>query len=60
MGAVGDGLVANTMKRVIVWIMLVLVSRPLVAFDHRHGQWNRLLRRHVVVIDGGRATRVRY
>jgi hypothetical protein len=48
------------MKRVILWLMLVLVSPPLLAFDHRHTQWNRLLQRHVVVIEDGRATRLRY
>jgi hypothetical protein len=29
-------------------------------FDHTHGAWTALLRAHVVVIDGGRASQVRY
>jgi len=40
--------------------MLVLASAPLLAFDHWHSQWNDLLQRYVVVIEGGRATRLRY
>jgi hypothetical protein len=30
------------------------------AFDHGHGAWTALLRRHVVVVNGGRASQVRY
>jgi hypothetical protein len=30
------------------------------AFDHAHVAWSALLRRHVVVVDGGRASEVRY
>lgn len=30
------------------------------AFDHGYADWTALLRRHVVVLDGGRATRLRY
>lgn len=29
-------------------------------FDHSHGAWTALLKKHVVVIDGGQASRVRY
>lgn len=29
-------------------------------FDHQHKAWNGLLKRHVVLIDGGNASRVRY
>jgi len=29
-------------------------------FDHSHAAWNALLARHVVEVDGGRASRVRY
>ncbi len=30
------------------------------AFDHRHTAWSALLKKHVVVIDDGRASQVRY
>jgi hypothetical protein len=30
------------------------------AFDHSHAAWDALLKRHVVVLDGGTASRVRY
>ena len=30
------------------------------AFDHTHEEWNRLLKKHVVVITNGSATQVRY
>ncbi|MGQ0751409.1 MAG: DUF547 domain-containing protein [Betaproteobacteria bacterium] len=29
-------------------------------FDHQHGRWTGLLARHVVLIDGGKGSRVRY
>ena len=29
-------------------------------FDHAHAAWNALLEKHVVVLDGGKASRVRY
>ncbi len=29
-------------------------------FDHEHAAWTALLRRHVVLLDGGRASRLRY
>jgi hypothetical protein len=30
------------------------------AFDHAHGAWDALLKRHVVVLEGGKASQVRY
>ncbi|EHR72287.1 Protein of unknown function, DUF547 [Burkholderiales bacterium JOSHI_001] len=33
---------------------------PAQAFDHAHAAWTALLRRHVRVLEGGRATQVRY
>ncbi len=43
---------------------LVLVAAPLGAavaqFDHSHAAWNALLQKNVVVIDGGKASQVRY
>ena len=43
---------------------LVLVAAPLGAavaqFDHSHAAWTVLLKKHVVVIEGGKASQVRY
>jgi hypothetical protein len=39
---------------------LVLVASPAAAFDHAHVAWGALLDRHVVVIEGGKASRVHY
>ncbi len=44
----------------------LLLARPGVlraqspAFDHRHAAWTALLKKHVVLIDGGAASQVRY
>ena len=29
-------------------------------FDHQHKAWDELLKKHVVLIDGGKASQVRY
>jgi hypothetical protein len=43
---------------------LLLAAAPFAAafaqFDHSHAAWNALLQKHVVVTDGGKASRVRY
>lgn len=39
---------------------LALVAAPAAAFDHSHAAWGALLERHVVVLEGGKASRVRY
>ena len=38
----------------------VRAQSPAPAFDHAHAAWTALLSKHVVVIDGGHASRVRY
>jgi hypothetical protein len=43
--------------------VLALVALPLGAFaqfDHSHAAWTALLKKHVVVIEGGKASQVRY
>jgi hypothetical protein len=48
--------------------IILLATAPLGAvfaqlepkFDHEHAAWTALLRKHVVVIDGGKASQVRY
>ena len=45
-------------------ITLLLTALPLTAtaqaFDHDHKPWAALLKKHVVLIDGGKASQVRY
>jgi hypothetical protein len=38
----------------------LLFCAPAFAFDHSHAAWDALLKKHVVVLDGGKASRVRY
>jgi hypothetical protein len=50
------------MRRLLA--MLLLTTAPWSAvfahFDHGHAAWTALLKKHVVVIDGGKASQVRY
>ncbi len=39
---------------------LLFSSAAPAAFDHEHRAWTELLKRHVLVIDGGKASKVRY
>jgi len=50
------------MKARLAALALALITVPAAAqgFDHSHAAWTALLRRHVVVLDGARASRVRY
>ena len=41
-----------------LWILAA--GSALAQFDHSHAQWSALLKKHVVVIDGGKASQVRY
>jgi hypothetical protein len=40
--------------------LLLWASGAAAAFDHAHPSWDSLLKRHVVVLDGGKASRLRY
>jgi hypothetical protein len=44
----------------IALLVLLVAASPVAAFDHTHAAWGALLERHVVVIEGGKASRVRY
>ena len=50
----------------VKWVFLVVLAavitaaRPAPAFDHSHPAWNALLKRHVVLLDGGKASRLQY
>jgi len=49
------------MASLLAAALLVIAPGPaFAAFDHAHAAWGSLLQRHVVVIDGGRASRVNY
>lgn len=48
------------MMKLIASIGLLLAASVAQAFDHTHSAWDALLQRHVVLIDEGRASRVRY
>ncbi|HZM37098.1 MAG TPA: DUF547 domain-containing protein [Burkholderiales bacterium] len=39
---------------------LALAASPALGFDHGHGAWDALLKKHVVAFDGGRASRLDY
>jgi hypothetical protein len=45
-----------------VVVLLLLLATPLAraAFDHRHAEWNALLKQHVVLISNGNASQVGY
>jgi hypothetical protein len=50
------------MKKLIfaLWVLGVSVAARAQNFDHSHAAFTALLKKHVVVIDGGKATKVRY
>jgi hypothetical protein len=39
---------------------LLLAAAPAVAFDHAHSAWDALVKKHVVLIDGAKASQLRY
>ena len=40
--------------------LVLWISSTAAAFDHAHPAWDSLLKSHVVVLDGGKASRLRY
>lgn len=52
-----------TLRRCVLALVAALALMATAAhaeFDHEHAAWTRLLSQHVVLIDGGNASRVRY
>jgi len=45
---------------VAVLCLLVATSAAAQGFDHEHKAWTALLKKHVVLVDGGKASQVRY
>jgi hypothetical protein len=48
------------LTRAAVFFSVLLVSLSAHALDHSHKAWDALLKKHVVVRDGGKASQVRY
>lgn len=50
------------MKNILLALLLAVLPNTAIAqsFDHDHKAWNTLLKKHVVLIDGGKASQVRY
>lgn len=42
------------------FLLLLAIAAPAPAFDHYHQAWGGLLKKHVVLLDGGRASRLDY
>ncbi len=54
-----------TLRRITAFLLallslLLLGGNASAQFDHQHQAWSELLKKHVVVIDGGKASQVRY
>ena len=50
----------HMMRTLLLALAIGVFSSSAAAFDHQHQAWTRLLQQHVVVIEAGRSTRVRY
>jgi hypothetical protein len=44
----------------LILVVLLFVANPAWGFDHSHAAWDALLKKHVVLLDGGKASRLRY
>jgi len=50
----------QAIRQALVAFALMLASATAFAFDHSHAAWSALLKKHVVLVEGGNASRVRY
>ncbi|HEX4943686.1 MAG TPA: DUF547 domain-containing protein [Usitatibacteraceae bacterium] len=48
------------MTRFVLALALAVFSASSFAFDHTHAAWDALVKKHVKVVDGGKASQVRY
>jgi hypothetical protein len=46
--------------KLVLLLMLAACGAQAQEFDHAHAAWDALLRKHVVLLDGGKASRLRY
>ncbi len=44
----------------VITLWLLAATAAWAQFDHAHTQWSALLKKHVVLVDGGKASQVRY
>jgi hypothetical protein len=44
----------------LILVVLLFVANTAWGFDHSHAAWDALLKKHVVLLDGGKASRLRY
>ena len=51
---------AAGLRRAIVALVLALNAATAYAFDHSHAAWTDLLKKHVVLLQGGNASQLRY
>ena len=48
------------MKRWLAAILVLFAGSALAQFDHTHKAWDALVKKHVVLVDGGKASQLRY
>ncbi|MFT6552504.1 MAG: opacity protein-like surface antigen, partial [Zhongshania marina] len=53
-------IIINAVRRVFISVSLVLLAAQAFAADFSHQTWDKLLQRHVVMIQDGQASRVDY
>jgi DNA-binding transcriptional ArsR family regulator len=46
--------------RKLAFLGLLALAGPALAFDHSHQAWDALLKKHVVLLDGGKASQLNY
>ena len=44
----------------LILTAVLCIALPAAAFDHTHAAWDALLKKHVVLLDGGKASRFKY
>jgi hypothetical protein len=50
-----------TLTRLIAWLLALYAgASPAQGFDHSHAAWDALLKKHVVLVSGDKASRMRY
>ncbi len=48
------------LRRLLLAVALMLTATTALAFDHSHAAWDAILKKHVVLVQGGNAAQVRY
>ena len=49
-----------TTLRLLLAAAALVLAVPAAAFDHTHAAWDALVKKHVKLVDGGKASQVRY